>query len=76
VEAIAFGAAVIATATGATGIMQEVCGEKLTIIPDKDWDSFTTAIVTTNTSAITPEAYYKYYYWENVVSNILPALAN
>lgn len=76
VEAIAYCATVIATATGATGIMKEVCGEKLTVIPDNDWDGFTNAIVATNTSSITPEAYYKYYYWKNVVANILPVLSH
>ena len=40
VEAIAYGATVIATETGATGIEKRVCGNKLVIVPDNDWKGF------------------------------------
>lgn len=76
VEAIAFGATVIATATGATGIRTEVCGKKLAIVKANNWNEFSNAIITADTLSTTPNEYYQYYYWGNVVSNILPALTN
>ncbi len=45
VEAIAYGTTVIATKTGAAGIDVSVCGNKLIIIPDNDWDGFSKAIL-------------------------------
>lgn len=76
VEAIAFGATVIATESGAAGILKEACGEKLKITNDGDWDSFSKAITTINSTPPTPNEYYSHYYWENVIRNILPSLTN
>jgi glycosyltransferase involved in cell wall biosynthesis len=68
VEAIAFGTTVISTVTGATGINQAVCGDKLVVVKDNDWDDFAKAITDNiQLSAATPHEYYEYYYWGNVV---------
>ncbi len=37
IEAIAFGATVVASKTGAAGIERSVCGNKLSIVDDNDW---------------------------------------
>lgn len=76
VEAIAFGATVISTKSGAAGILKEACGEKLKITNDGDWDSFSKAITTINSTPPTPNEYYSHYYWENVIRNILSSLTN
>lgn len=75
VEAIAYGNIVIATETGATGINKEACGDKLVTVADNDWNSFAKAITDNkNNIAITPSAYYEYYYWENIVKKIASAI--
>ena len=75
VEAIAYGCKVVATTSGATGIVKNVCGDKLVIVPDDDWSGFANAILNNAGSvAPTPEEYYNYYYWGNVIKNILAAL--
>lgn len=75
VEAIAYGNTVIATETGATGINKEVCGDKLVTVTNNDWNSFAKAITDNkNNIAITPSAYYEYYYWENIVKKIASAI--
>ena len=38
VEAIAYGATVVASETAATGIRRESCGDKLITVPDDDWE--------------------------------------
>ena len=76
VEAIAFGATVISTESGASGILKEASGGKLQIVKDGDWVGFTKAISTINAATTTPTAYYNNYYWGNVIKKVLPALSN
>jgi glycosyltransferase involved in cell wall biosynthesis len=72
VEAIAYGATVIATETGARGILKEVCGDKLVVVPDNDWQGFGKAVIKhaiNNTK--TPDEFYRYYNWENITDRII-----
>lgn len=72
VEAIAYGATVIATETGASGIAKEVCGKKLFVIPDDDWQSFAKAVMQhSGDNSKTPDEYYQYYTWEIIVKKIM-----
>ena len=77
IEAIAYGTTVISTKTGAVGMAKEVCGEKLQIVTDNDWEAFI-KIIAENiaVSFPTPQEYYNYYYWENVILNLLEKLAD
>jgi glycosyltransferase involved in cell wall biosynthesis len=71
VEAIAYGATVVATETGAIGILKTVCGQKLSIVADNDWNGFANAILQVSSiESTTPEVYYEYYYWENIINRI------
>ncbi len=75
VEAIAYGATVIATETGATGINREVCGQKLITVPDNDWTGFAKAVIAQrDQEAVTPAGYYDYYYWKNLARRIAAIL--
>jgi glycosyltransferase involved in cell wall biosynthesis len=75
VEAIAFGTTVVATASGAAGIVKEVCGEKLQVVADGDWEGFAEAIVKIReTKTLTPAGYYANYYWGAIAENIVPVL--
>ena len=74
VEAIAFGATVIATETGAAGIDRSVCGNKLTIVEDNDWESFVNRIMHTETKEATPSGFYALYNWDNIIKKIKVSL--
>jgi polysaccharide biosynthesis protein PslH len=75
VEAIAYGATVIATETGATGIKREVCGEKLKTVADNDWTAFAKAVIDQrDQQAPTPAGYYEYYYWKRLARRIASSL--
>jgi glycosyltransferase involved in cell wall biosynthesis len=72
VEAIGFGTTVISTETGATGIHRDICGEKLVIVPDNSWQVFADAIIQNKSHELpAPAAYYRQYYWGNVVKKVL-----
>ena len=75
VEAIAYVVAVIATETAATGILRQVCGEKLKTVPDNDWAAFAKAVTDQReSSSVTPDSYYEYYYWKNLARRIASRL--
>ncbi|MCX6316013.1 MAG: glycosyltransferase family 4 protein [Bacteroidetes bacterium] len=68
VEAIAYGTMVVSTQSGAAGMNRDVCGDKLVVIPDNDWNAFATAILSHwQDSTRTPSAYYDTYYWGAIV---------
>jgi glycosyltransferase involved in cell wall biosynthesis len=71
VEAIAYGTKVVATASGAAGIVKEVCGDKLHVSADSDWPTFVHHILSAiEISSTTPQAYYNYYYWGAIATNV------
>lgn len=77
VEAIAFGCTVVSTATGATGIDREVCGEKLQVVEDDDWEGFAAAVIRYAPGNLpTPAAYYEKYNREHAVRQLLSQLAH
>jgi glycosyltransferase involved in cell wall biosynthesis len=75
VEAIAFGATVIATKTGATGMDRSAAGNKLLVVADNDWNSFAAAILQQAAIvSVTPASYYDAYYWGSIVRKVLVAI--
>ena len=47
------------------------CGNKIKIVADNDANAFVKAILqTVDEPAKTPETYYDYYYWENIIKKI------
>jgi glycosyltransferase involved in cell wall biosynthesis len=77
VEAIAYGTTVISTQSGAAGIVKKICGDKLVTVPDNDWEAFSRVVMSYSTQfSLTPQAYYDYYYWGNVIKNMLTDLAH
>ncbi|MFT4153275.1 glycosyltransferase family 4 protein [Parafilimonas sp.] len=73
VEAMGYGVTVVSCASGAAGIELSVCGEKIKIVNDKDAVAFVHEI-THNKSmhADTPQEYYDYYAWRNIVKKLQP----
>jgi len=72
VEAIAYGATVVSTVTGATGIERSVCGKKLITINDNEWKTFADVVIEhAADNSTTPPAYYSYYSWEQIINRII-----
>lgn len=77
VEAIGLGTTVVSTQTGSTGIDPAVCGDKLIITADNDWETFSSKVVEACSQVNkTPEAYYLKYYWGNIIKKIPALLAD
>ena len=75
VEAIAYGAVVISSETGAAGIERSVCGEKLNIVPDNDPIAFADTIIkSSGINSVTPQSYYDHYYWGSIVQKAIAAI--
>ncbi len=73
IEAIAYGAAVIATDSGAAGVDPAICGKKLIRVTDNNWEGFAREILGRGPDYLkTPESFYEHYYWENITHRILP----
>ncbi len=71
IEAIAYNNTVVSFISGAAGINISVCGEKLIIVPDNDVEEFFKAIkFAVNNHCNTPQKYYEYYYYENVIKRL------
>lgn len=72
VEALGFGTTVISAETGAIGCDVEVCGNKLVVIKDNDWDAFANAIIQNlQHPSKTPDSFYDKYYWGNITKKAL-----
>lgn len=70
VEAIAYGATVVATETGAAGIEKAVCGSKLLITGDNEWARFTNCILNVEPGNPTPAEFYTLYNWEQIIKKL------
>lgn len=75
VEALAFGATVVATETGATGMHRASCGSKLVVVPDNNWTAFAGAILQNRHNYDpTPEVFYDKYSWKKVARRIAESI--
>jgi polysaccharide biosynthesis protein PslH len=76
VESIAFGTTVVATESGAGGIIRNVCGSKLITVADNDWSGFADQVIkASKTETSTPPEYYETYYWGNIVKKAVKAIS-
>ncbi len=72
IEAIAAGATVISTETGARGLDKIVCGEKLVIVKDNDWKAFAEAVVKNSKRPVkTPASFYEKYSWKTIIKDLI-----
>ncbi len=71
IEALGMNTTVVATATGASGVKKELCGEKLVVVPDDNWQLFVEAVVSASTQEhTTPEAFYNMYSWKKITQRV------
>jgi len=70
VEALAFGLNVVSTASGSIGVDPEICGDKLVVCPDADWQDFADGIFRMrDLESTTPMAFYDHFYWAKITEN-------
>ncbi len=76
VEAIAFGATVVSSQSGAAGMDRNISGPKLVVVNDNDWSAFAAEIIKIAKEPLqpTPAAYYKEYGWKNIIEKVTPIL--
>ena len=75
VEAIAFGATVISTETGAGGMDRNAAGNKLIVVKDNEWIKFGEAIINqADNISHSPAGFYYKYGWENIIKQVLKVL--
>ena len=70
IEAIANHCTTISTVSGASGIQKELCGKKLQLVPDDNWNQFAEAIqsgVAPDTEN-TPAEFFEAYSWKAITA--------
>lgn len=75
IEAIAYDCMVVSTKIGALGIIESVCGDQLTVVPNEDWKTFneeSEKVLTQNSH--TPKSFYNYYYWGSIAKKVATLL--
>jgi glycosyltransferase involved in cell wall biosynthesis len=72
IEAIGNNCTSVSTESGASGLNRSVCGDKVIVVADEDWDAFADSILTalSKEAADTPEAFYQYYEWQNIAKKL------
>ena len=71
IDTLARNKIVISTNTGAEGIDPNMCGEKLIIIPDNDWNAFANAILeNVDKNSTIPATFFETYSWTNIIGKL------
>ena len=71
IDTLAMNQTVISTKTGAEGIDPTVCGNKLIITPDNDWNAFVNAIISTiDKRENIPATFFETYSWTNIIEKL------
>ena len=77
IEALANNCTVISTEIGALGLNRDVTGNKLQVVADNDWPSFSKRVIeATGQHADIPAAFFDYYYWGNIAKRVVNVLEN
>jgi glycosyltransferase involved in cell wall biosynthesis len=76
--ALAAGITVISSKTGAQGIDQPACGQKLICVDDEDWPEYAAAVVKAKdtVSIPTPQDFFDTYKWESISDRTISSLNN
>jgi polysaccharide biosynthesis protein PslH len=74
VEALGYDLSVISTQSGAIGIPETITGNKMKIVADNDWGTFTTLIKTINPAEIISPSYFTHFYWGNIAEKAKNAI--
>lgn len=75
IEAIGQNRPVVSTSMGAIGIDTTVCGSKLQVVVDNNWDMFASSLVSAlSLKGDTPQAFYDKYSWQGIAKNMYETL--
>ena len=75
VEALGYDLSVVSTQSGAIGIPESITGDKMKITADNDWDDFTRQVLSVDTNASIPSAFFGYFYWGNIAAKAAAAIS-
>lgn len=65
----------VSTEFGALGLKKAVCGKKLQVVADNDWNGFVEKIIEYMNEVLdTPEDFYEHYYWGNIAKKVAAIL--
>ncbi|HMN89824.1 MAG TPA: glycosyltransferase family 4 protein [Saprospiraceae bacterium] len=73
IEAIALGATVLSTETGAKGVDADACGPKLQLVPDDDDEAFAKTLLRLQhaENQDVPAGFYTMYHWAHIIEKCL-----
>ncbi|MBO7496562.1 MAG: glycosyltransferase family 4 protein [Salinivirgaceae bacterium] len=75
IEAIGQNRPVVSTSLGAIGIDTTVCGNKLQVVVDNNWDMFSNSLVNAlSLTGDTPQAFFDKYSWNGIAKNVYDTL--
>ena len=75
IEAIGQNRPVVSTSMGAIGIDTTVCGNKLQVVVDNNWDMFANSLVNALTlTGDTPQTFFDKYSWQGIAKNVYETL--
>lgn len=76
IEAIANNCTAVSTEAGAAGIRKDLCGDKLIVVKDMDWDSFVEKIAEQIHKPYrpSPSAFFKHYSWKEITKTFAEKL--
>jgi glycosyltransferase involved in cell wall biosynthesis len=75
IEAIGQNRPVVSTSMGAIGIDTTVCGNKLQVVVDNNWDMFANSLVNAlSLTGSTPQAFFDKYSWQGIAKNMYETL--
>lgn len=67
VEALGCNLTAVSTASGATGVDEDLCNGKLLLVKDHDWETFAANMKHASQLSLTiTGAYFEHFYWENI----------
>lgn len=75
IEAIAMNCTVISTELGAMGLKKDVCGEKLNVVPEGQWELFSELVLNfADNETNTPQEFFEHYYWGSIIKKVVASL--
>ncbi len=75
IDAIANGCNTVCFTSQATGISADVCGDKLMMAADHNWEDFTRLmLISASHQTTTPSSFYQYFDWERILQLLIRKL--
>ena len=77
VEALGYNLNAVSAASGAIGVPAGLCGDKLLIAPDNDWEAFAELMAkAARMRGTIPQAFFDHFYWDNIATKAAQAISD